>query len=290
MKEYSKGKLKLKRFMVALAVFLAAILILGIVILFCFCLKDRINIINESSDAINVADDVALNSEPILIDNLVVGALYNNEWVSVTRYLKSNKKTNLDTHIYTKDNKAGEYKIKDTYSYGDSIFANTSYPNYVDQFFAIPGESYALISQFSEVETQEKDYEAVKKALGIYRLYNSSMNIRNVYYGYVDASTPIRIICVTSSQKGLFDGIYSAIVVSYVDENKSHILQYSYTKDLDNTYDFPLYSVEFMADLNGDSVSDIVTREVTEFNVTYNVFEYQKGKYVRVLAETMKGK
>ncbi len=290
MKEYSKGKLKLKRLCVVLAMFLVAILVLGIVILFCFCLKDRINIVNESSEAINVADDVAFNSEPILIDNLVVGALYNNDWVSVTRYLKSSKKTNLDTHIYTKDNKAGEYKIKDTYSYGDSIFANTSYPNYVDQFFAIPGESYALISQFSEVAVQENDYEAVKKALGIYRLYNSSMNIRNVYYGYVDADTPVRIICVTSSQKGLFDGIYSAIVVNYVDENKSQILQYSYTKDLDNTYDFPLYSVEFMADLNGDAVSEIVTREVTEFNVTYNVFECQKGKYIRVLAETMKGK
>ncbi len=290
MKEYSKGKLKLKRFIVVFAILLVAVLVLGIVILFCFCLKDRINIVNESSEAINVAEDVALNSEPILIDNLVVGALYNNDWVSVTRYLKSSKKTNLDTHIYTKDNKAGEYKIKDTYSYGDSIFANTSYPNYVDQFFAIPGENYALISQFSEVAVQEKDYEAVKKALGIYRLYNSSMNIRNVYYGYVDADTPVRIICVTSSQKGLFDGIYSAIVVNYVDENKSQILQYSYTKDLDNTYDFPLYSVEFMADLNGDAVSEIVTREVTEFNVTYNVFECQKGKYIRVLAETMKGK
>ena len=45
-----------------------------------------------------------------------------------------------------------------------------------------------------------------------------------------------------------------------------------------------------MADLNGDGNSEIVTREVTEFNVTYNVFEKRGSKYVRVLTETIKGK
>ena len=47
----------------------------------------------------------------------------------------------------------------------------------------------------------------------------------------------------------------------------------TYTKNLQNSYDFPLYSVEFLADFNGDGNAEIVTREVTEFNVTYNVFE-----------------
>ncbi len=290
MKKYSKEKLKFRRFTTFLAMLLIAMLIIGIVLLFCFCLKDKFEISNQVNNAVSVTDDVAQNSQPIVIDNLIVGAIYNNSWVSATKYLKSTKKTDLDTYVYTKTTKAGQYKIKDTYSFGDSLFANTTYPNYIDEYFAIPGDTYALSSQFNEVEPREDDYKSVKKALGINRLYNSSMNIKSVYSGFVDSSIPIRIISVTSSKRGMFDGIYSAIIINFVDGNKSKILQYSYTKDLENSYDFPLYSVEFFADLNGDGNSEIVTREVTEFNVTYNIFEYKNGKFVKVLCETMKGK
>lgn len=290
MKKYSKEKLKFRRFTTLLTVLLLAMLIIGLVLLFCFCLKDKFEISNQVNNAVSVPDEVAQNSEPIVIDNLIVGALYNNSWVSATKYLKSTKKTDLDTNVYTKTTKAGEYKIKDTYSFGDSLFANTTYPNYIDEYFSIPGDTYALSSQFNEVEIKEEDYKSVKKALGINRIYNSSMNIKSVYSGFIDSSIPIRIISVTSSKKGMFGGIYSAIIIDFVDGNKSRILQYSYTKDLENGYDFPLYSVEFLADLNGDGMSEIVTREVTEFNVTYNIFEYKKGKFVKVLCETMKGK
>lgn len=290
MKKYSKEKLKFRRFTTLLIMILISMLIIGLVLLFCFCLKDKFEISNQINDAVNVSDDVAQNSEPVVIDNLIVGALYNNSWVSATKYLKSTKKTDLDTNVYTKTTKAGEYKIKDTYSFGDSLFVNTTYPNYIDEYFSIPGDTYALSSQFKEVEQIEEDYKSVKKALGINRLYNSSINIKSVYSGFIDSSIPVRIISVTSSKKGMFGGIYSAIIVNFVDNNSSRILQYSYTKDLENSYDFPLYSVEFLADLNGDGTSEIVTREVTEFNVTYNVFEYKKGKFARVLCETMKGK
>jgi Fe-S cluster assembly iron-binding protein IscA len=78
--------------------------------------------------------------------------------------------------------------------------------------------------------------------------------------------------------------VYNGIIA--VVNGNAKIVQYSYTKDLDNSLDFPLYSVEFVADLNGDGNSEIVTREVTEFNVTYNIFEKRGSKYVRVLTET----
>lgn len=291
MKTYSKGKLKFKRLFIFLIMLFITLLLFGLILLFAFCLKDKFDISIDTNEAMNVPDDVAANSQPIVIDNLVVGALYNNTWVSASKYyLKSTKKSDLDTYVYTKDSRAGQYKIKDTYTYGDSVFVNTSYPNYIDEYFSTPVDTYSLSSQFRKVDTEEKDYEYVKKALGVYRLYNSSMNIKNVYLGYVDINTPIRIISVTSANKGTFGGIYSAIIVSNLDDNKANILQYSYTKDLENSYDFPLYSVEFLADFNGDGISEIVTREVTEFNVTYNIFEYKKDKYVKVLCETMKGK
>lgn len=291
MKKYSKGKIKFKRLFIFFISLFLVMLLLGLILLFAFCLKDKFDVYSDINDAINVSDDVAINSEPIVVDNLVVGAIYNNTWVGANKYyLKSSKKVDLDTYIYNKDTRAGEYKLKDIYTYGDSIFANTSYPNYIDEYFAIPKDIYALTSQFKEADVEEKDYENVKKALGLYRLYNNTIKISNVYSGYIDINTPIRIITITSSEKGMFGGIYSGIVVTNQNNNSSKILQYSYTKDLDNSYDFPLYSVEFLADLNGDGMSEIITREVTEFNVTYNIFEYKNNKYKKVLCETMKGK
>lgn len=291
MKKYSKGKLRFKRFFAFFVALFVMLLIIGVVLLFGFCLKDRFDISSDINDAMNVSEDVAINSQPIVIDNLVVGGIYNNTWVSASKYyLKSKNKTDLDTYVYSKEKRAGEYKIKDTYTYGDSVFVNVSYPNYIDEYFAIPTDVYALSSQFNQAEVTESDYNYVKKALGIYRLYNSSMNIKKVYSGYINIDNPIRIICLTSSNKGTFGGVYSAIVVANLQTNKAKILQYSYTKDLQNSYDFPLYSVEFLADFNGDGNAEIVTREVTEFNVTYNVFEYSKDQYKKVLCETMKEK
>ena len=291
MKKYSKGKLKFKRLFILLIILLVVILIAGLILLFAFCLNDKFEVSSEVNDAASISDDIAANSEPIIVDNLIVGAIYENTWVSTNKYyLKSNKKTDLETYVYDIDSRAGEYIIEDVYTYGDSVFVDSTYPNYIDEYFAVPTDSYALISQFSEVDVEERDYNFVKKALGIYRLYNSSMNITNVYSGYINIDTPIRIISLTSKNKGLFGGVYSAVIVADLNSGNSQILQYSYTKDFENSYDFPLYAVEFLADLNGDGKAEIITREVTEFNVTYSIFEYKDNKYVKVLSETMKEK
>lgn len=291
MKKYSKEKLKFRRFFIFLIALLIVVLILGFVLLFVFCLNDKFDVSPQENDAINVSDDIASNSLPIVIDNLVVGAIYDNTWVSANKYyLKSNNKSELETYVYNGSSRAGEYIIKEVYTYGDSVFVDSTYPNNIDEYFSIPTDSYALVSQFNEVQAEELDYTYVKKALGFYRIYNSSMNITKVYSGYVNVDTPIRVISLTSSKRGIFGGIYSAIIVANVNTGKAEILQYSYTKDFENSYDFPLYSVEFLADFNGDGKSELVTREVTEFNVTYNVFEYKDNKYIKVLSETMKEK
>ena len=291
MKKYSKEKLKFRRFFIFLIVLLIIVLILGFVLLFAFCLNDKFDVSPQENDAINVSDDIASNSLPIVIDNLVVGAIYDNNWVSANKYyLKSNNKSELETYVYNGSSRAGEYIIKEVYTYGDSVFVDSTYPNNVDEYFSIPTDSYALISQFNEAQIEEVDYTYVKKALGFYRIYNSSINITKVYSGYVNVDTPIRVISLTSSKRGLFGGVYSAIIVANVNTGKAEILQYSYTKDFENSYDFPLYSVEFLADFNGDGKAELVTREVTEFNVTYNIFEYKENKYIKVLSETIKEK
>ena len=133
MKKYSKGQLKFKRFGFGLAVLLVLVLAFGLVMLFGFCLKHTINITSTTSEASNVSEEIAQNSQPIIIDNLVVGGLYGNKWVSSSKYyLKSINKANIDINVYTKDKSAGAYKLESLYTYGDSVFCNTSYPNYIE--------------------------------------------------------------------------------------------------------------------------------------------------------------
>ena len=290
MKKYSKGKMKLKRNIIFLAMLFVTLLLVGIVMLFAFCFRNSIEVESQTSDAQNVSDDVAQNSLPIVVDNMVIGATYENRWVSANKYfLKSNNKSDIDIYVYNSNIRAGKYQIKDLYTREDAVFVNTTYPNYIDEYFALSQDTnYAVESQLKEVSQEEKDYQYVKKALGFYRLYNSSIKINNVYSGYLNSSTPIRIISVTSSKKGIVGGIYSAIIATYPNENTSKIVQYSYTKDLDNADDFPIYSLEFLADFNGDGNAELVTREVKEFEVEYNIFECKDNKYTRVLNEKIK--
>ena len=289
MKTYSKGRMKFKRALFFILILLLLMFSSGVILLTCFCFKNSIDIVKEDSSATAVSDDVALNSQPIIVDNLVVGALYNNRWVSASKYyMKSNKKSDVEIAVYTKNKNAGTYKVEDIYSVENSIFANTSYINFIDEYFATPNkDADALISNFAEISISEIDYIYAKEALGFLRLYNGSISVNKVYSGNIDNNTPIKIITITSESKGKFGGIYNGIIVAYPEKNKVELVEYSYTKDLDNTDDYPLYSVEFLADINGDSKSDLITRSVTEFNVSYNIFEYNKGKFVKVLSETM---
>lgn len=289
MKKYSKGKMKFKRALIFIGIVLILMLIFGVVLLTCFCLKTNINIVEESNLATNVSDEVALNSKPIIVDNLIVGALYDNRWVSATKYyMKSNNKSDVEIAVYTKYKSAGIYKVQDVYSSNNNVFANTSYVNYIDEYFATPNTSSdVFISNFTEIQIADIDYNYAKEALGYLKLYNDSVVIKKVYSGNIDADTPVKIISMTSEVKGKFGGIYNGIVVAYPNKNKAELIEYSYTKDLENTDDYPLYSVEFLADINGDGKADLVTRQIKEFNVVYDIFEYQKGKFVRVLSETM---
>lgn len=290
MKKYSKGKLKFKRVIIPLLIIFVVLLVIGSVILFAFGLRKNITKVYEESGAKDVSDDVAQNSTPIILNNLVIGATYENRWVSSTKYyLKSINKNDYELYMYIKGSRAGIYKITDLYTDSDnSVYADTTYTNYIDEYFGVSKDNTtALDYTFSEEEANEKDYEYVKRALGVYRIYNNTINIRNVYSGYINENTPVKIIDVTSNNKGPFDGIYSAVIVAFPNENKSKIIEYSYTNDEKND-DFPIYSTKFLADLNGDNNGDIIIMAVKEFNVTYSVFEYDGSKFVKVLSETIK--
>ena len=76
MKKYSKSVLKFKKLYIFLISIFIVLFVIGILLLVCFCFNDRIEVDKQRNDAMNVSDDVAVNSTPIIIDNLVVGATY----------------------------------------------------------------------------------------------------------------------------------------------------------------------------------------------------------------------
>lgn len=287
---YSKNKLKKKSFLKIIFVLLILLLIAGITILIIANGKDVLTIGEISDKADNVSEDVARNSKPIIIDNVIVGAVYNNEFVSVDKYLSySSSKVNTEVNVYTQKGRSGTFKIssinkKDTYTQ-----AVTSSLNVSEEYIALPSSDVSAMPIMPvKVEVTDEDYEAVKSALGKYRLLNNSINISSVYDVSINLDNTYKIICATSSDND--KGIYSAVIFTNANFTKSKIIKYSYIKDKSNSSYWPIYSFEFAGDLNSDGNSEIIIREVNEFEVKYDVLEYDKNldNFVEVLSAVVK--
>lgn len=287
---YSKNKLKKKNSMKVVLVILVLLLVTGISILIMANIKDVVTIGKVSDKANSVSEDIAKNSKPIIVDNIVIGGVYNNEFVSADKYVTySSNKINTEMNVYTNRGRSGTFKInnivkKDTYTQ-----AVTSSLNVIDEYIAIPSSDVNAMDILPvKVDPTSEDYSSVKKALGKYRLLNNSVNISSVYDVSINLDNTFKIICATSSDtKG---GVYSTVIFTNSNRTKSKIIKYSYIKDRNNASNFPIYSFEFAADLNNDSNSEIIIREVTEFDLKYDVLEYNKkdDNFVEILSTTLK--
>ncbi len=287
---YSKNKLKMKNSMKIILVILVLLLVTGISILIMANIKDVVTIGKVSDKADSVSEDIAKNSKPIIVDNIVIGGVYNNEFVSADKYVAySSNKINTEMNVYTNRGRSGTFKInnivkKDTYTQ-----AVTSSLNVIDEYIAIPSSDVNAMAILPvKVDPTSEDYSSVKKALGKYRLLNNSVNISSVYDVSINLDNTFKIICATSSDiKG---GVYSTVIFTNPNRTKSKIIKYSYIKDRNNASNFPVYSFEFAADLNNDSNSEIIIREVTEFDLKYDVLEYNKkdDNFVEILSTTLK--
>lgn len=287
---YSRNKLKKKNFLKVLVVFFTILLISGILVLIVSNTKDIVSIGEVNDKANNVSEDVAKNSKPIIVDNILIGAVYNGEFVSTSKYLSySSNKVNTEVNVYTNRGRSGTFKVnnivkKDTYTQ-----ATTSSINLLEEYFALPVSDVNAMSIVPiKVDAVDEDYNAVKNALGKYRLLNSSIKISSVYDVSINLNNTFKIICVTSNDnKG---GVYSAVICTNSNRTKSNIIKYSYVKNKSNSQNWPLYSFEFAADLNNDGNSEIIIRELTEFNLKYDVLEYNEnlGKFEEILSSTVK--
>ena len=282
-KTYSKGNLKKKRGLKLLIALLVILLIIGLFLLFFVVLKKEVNIGKISDVAKERSDEVVANSTPIIVNNIVVGAVYNNEWVASESYYFRNKTKSqtIALDVYNLTGKKGKYNLtsmsKDTNS--GALYAKTDNSNTYDEFLAIASTEKNIMKN---PPTKQVNINDVKDALGLLSVFNNSVKITEIYNITLDTTNRGRLIFVTN-EVGKSNGGYSAVIYEDMSK-KTHIVKYSYVKDMKNSPEWPIYSFRFVADLNQDGMNDIVIQETKEFKMKYDVIEFKNNKFQEVLS------
>lgn len=290
--KYSKSKLIGKKWFVFLITILAILLILSIAFIVYIHFKNVITYEKINSSSL-VTDNIAASSTPIVVNNIIVGAVYDKKWVSTERYFfKSTNKEKFDVDVFNKEGKAGSFKLNEIQKNNEQATAYTSTTriNHVDEYYAIKtGSSFVKMSLLElNNETNNKYINYVKEALGMYNMLNGTVKIKEIYETYLTPGKVSYVITATNNSNSN-GGVYSAVV--FVDnDDKVSLVKYNFLKDVNNSSDFNIYSVKFIADLNDDGVSEIILQETKEFDTKYSIMEYNKGKFYEVLSAKLSNK
>ena len=126
-----------------------------------------------------------------------------------------------------------------------------------------------ILPGMTKLEATKDDEKYVKDAIGSYKLVNGSVKVTEVYLTNINQTTD-KIICATSKSANML-GVYSAVI--YVTGNEAYLVKYSYVRDTDNADRWPIYSLQFVMDLNNDEKPEIVLEEITGNDVKYSVLE-----------------
>lgn len=290
MKKYSKNSSKKRTLLKFLIGLLVVFLVLNVALLVYILLNNNITYEKYNEDAKFVSEDVAKNSTPIIMDNVLVGGVYDKKWVSSDRYyLNSTNKSNLEIDVYSKTGKKGKYELTSiSQASSKTVYSAITNTNLIDEYFAIAKSDTSAMNVAAKKRqtVTENEIKMVKKALGIYRLFNTSVKITEVYDISLSQGENFTLIFATN-EVGKSTGVYSAVVC--VDNmNKAKLVKYSYVRDKDKDADWPIYSLKFVADLNLDGTNEIVLQETKEFEVKYSVLEYEKNEFKEVIGAVIK--
>ena len=291
MKKYSKEKLKARRLVKTVIVFLAIIAVICIGVLLFSLFSKSIVVEKLDSTPSNVSDEVASNSTPVIINNLILGATYDKKWVASEKYyLNSKNGENTEVDAYSKEGKMGKYTIgkisKDTKT--ASIYTTISKQNLLNEYFAVAtSQTNVMPNPANKILDIDESYiKDVTKALGIYRIFNMSVKISEVYDITISENEKGYLIFATNEiNKG--KGAYSTVI--YVSNTgKSKIVKYNYINDKENAEDWPVYSLNFIADLNFDGTNELLVQETKEFEVKYDVIEYKNNNFYEIMSAVAK--
>lgn len=246
-----------------------------------------INLSYTDDSAKNVTLSQAANSNVIIVNGIVLGASSQNGWVSADKFYEANSSTSeIEVDVLGTNAMYGTYKTASIKLYDKSVIYTTIAKEGIPtKYLALAAtENTKVFPGMTKLTPTKEDEQYVKDAIGSYDIINGSVKVLEVYATDINEVTD-RIICATSKNANLL-GAYSAVV--YVTGNKAHLVKYAYVRDTENSDRWPVYSLQFVMDLNYDSKPEIILQETTGNDTSYSVLEQrEQNRFYQVLRSTI---
>ena len=245
----------------------------------------NIGCVDNSAKDVTVSD--AANSNIIIVNGVVLGSYNNGKWISSEKFYEANNnKSEIEVEVYGTNAQYGNYKTASIKRHKNNVVYTTlAKEGNLNNYIAISAkESVNILPGMTKLEATKEDEKFVKEAIGSYKLINGSVQVLEVYATNINQVSD-KIICATSKNANIL-GVYSAVV--YVTNNKAYLVKYAYVRDTKNSDRWPVYSLQFVIDLNEDSKPEIVLQETTGNDTSYSVLELRKNNtFYEVLRSTI---
>ena len=240
---------------------------------------------DNASENVDLSD--ATNSNIIIVNGFVVGATNNNKWISAVKYYEANSNaSNIEVDVLGQNAQYGTYNTASIRKYNKTVIYTTIAKDGVpSSYLAIPkADTTYIFPGMTKLTPSAQDEKYVKDAIGSYKLMNGSVKITEVYGTNIN-NVSDKIICATCKKANIL-GAYSAVV--YVTANEAHLVKYAYVRDTKDSDRWPVYSLQFVMDLNKDSKPEIILQETTGNDTSYSVLEKRENnKFYEVLKTTI---
>lgn len=222
-----------------------------------------------------VENSTAQNASMVILNNVLLGGVNGTQWVSAKVLYDNVSLSGTEIAMYSNDGMLGTYttsKFKENSSY--YYTKTTKYPE-PDEYIAVDTKNISpVLYELDKIEVSEEDEKTVKKALGKYNLLNGSVKIVEAYQTSFYEGKLGKLYSVTSNGKNMF-GVYSAVI--FVSSEHTEVIKYSYVKDTKLSSGWPVYSIKYVIDLNGDGKNELIIQETTANAVRYVVEELKNN-------------
>lgn len=256
------------------AIVVLVVLIVILISLFLY-LNSQNYISYEPEDATiegqNVPKTTSQNASAIILNNVLLGGVNGSTWVSDKNIFEVLGSNELEVSMYSNKGLLGTFNTKRFKESKTFYYTKTTkYPE-PDEYIAVETKSISpILFELDEIETSKEDEKNVKSALGRYNFLNGSVKIVEAYQTSFSGGKLGKIYSVTSNGKNMF-GVYSAVIFS--NSEGSQLIKYSYVKDTVLSSGWPVYSIKYVIDLNGDGKNELILQETTANAVRYLVEE-----------------
>ncbi|MEG1010142.1 MAG: hypothetical protein RSF67_10090, partial [Clostridia bacterium] len=261
------------------------LLLLSIFLLLCISLiiyvifTNNISYSKVSDVAYTSTKDMQVNSSPVIINNLVLGGVYNNNFVSNEGYYTNSvNKKDYEINMFSSDSKLGKYNIKEVNMFKNTMYAITTKTSETIEYVAANVDKNSGIKKVTEYDN-DLFINKCRSSLGIYGILNFNIKINEVYEFYFNNGIS-NIICFSGRS-----GNTAYYAMTFIDSSgKQKLIKYNYVANIKDSSLFNVYTLKFVIDLNNDNVNEIIIQETSEFKTKYVVLEYNKNKFYEILS------